>query len=784
MIKDLLDQFIDLYEQESKTEALRLVLPSPMIAYDDLFSKDRVFFYFVNFVDAAVFKGALEFKATFLVLESLCQEYPSLKFLGDRFLEFIRIEYDLFTFFSNPSSLDEHCSPKLKTFFQWIHKGILSQESPLEDPLKSFPSQIQTLFSKKLVVLKGWERLKQVKSTFIQSLGENLTIYKQPWHCFSYSLKINPKQKNISGWPLIFLEPVEGFDYYSFLQTYCSKKCLIIFPTISHLFQILQFEDIHEIFMREHVYLYVLDIYPHQQFLSQHLLWEQNDSFDLIEMVPNPQIEKFFPALEVALKACLIQSKELLKRDTEQGNGLYALGKKFVFDMESHRYGTNRAVALGIEQGLRQWYDPHKGAIPVGADLGPLTKNYLQKDIQERMTQRKVNKFQPNQKIKLAHIVPQIVDGGHAPSKLLTTICTFTDQKWFNLSVFSTERLAEHLLSYPINTYHSGSSVIRGNLTLNHFKQLGVKTAIDPDSPTYELTVKGALDFLEQQSIDVVIFHGPDELNSLISSSTSVPIRVLFDHGTLPLFPCFDLVILSTEEAYVQNREKFRLQGMESCVLPFSINVRQGWNEKPFSKEELGLPKDSFVLTTISHHLDTRVSEEMLHAIAKILKKCPKAIYAPIGEVTKQEKWKEILDQYGVKDKLFFLGTHSNPSQYARSMELYLNEFPFGSGLALLDAMAAGCPVVSMYEENGPQQARYAATYFGIDYVVKTGRVDDYIELACRLIENPVLYREWSVHALNQYEKRVDTTDYVKKFQIILEQFIEYSLNNEKNKTK
>ena len=282
-------------------------------------------------------------------------------------------------------------------------------------------------------------------------------------------------------------------------------------------------------------------------------------------------------------------------------------------------------------------------------------------------------------------------------------------------------------------------------------------------------------EILREIEIDIAVFHGPDEINSWCASSTEVPIRIFFEHGTLPNYLYFDLAILSTQEAFEKNQNRFRQSGMESCFLPFSMDVREGWKEQPYSKEELGLPVDSFVITTISNHLDARLNKEMCQAIGEILQRCPHAVYAPIGKVCDQEKIRAFFEPYGVNERIIFLGYREHPSQIARSMNLYLNEFPFGSCLALLDAMAAGCPIVSMYDEHGPQQARYGATYLGIDYVVKTNRKEDYVDLACRLVLQPDLYQAWSKHALEQYEKRVDVQQYVRMFEQILEKYIDYT---------
>ena len=158
----------------------------------------------------------------------------------------------------------------------------------------------------------------------------------------------------------------------------------------------------------------------------------------------------------------------------------------------------------------------------------------------------------------------------------------------------------------------------------------------------------------------------------------------------------------------------------------------------------------------------------MCSAIGEILKRCPKAYYAPIGEVQNPDRIRLLLEPYHVNDRVLFLGVQADPSQYARSMHLYLNEFPFGSGLAMLEAMAAGCPVVSMYDPAGPPQATYGGAYFGFDRVIKTGNRQDYIDLTCRLLQDPVFYQKWSEHALNQYEKHADVKTYVQSFENIL----------------
>lgn len=87
--------------------------------------------------------------------------------------------------------------------------------------------------------------------------------------------------------------------------------------------------------------------------------------------------------------------------------------------------------------------------------------------------------------------------------------------------------------------------------------------------------------------------------------------------------------------------------------------------------------------------------------------------------------------------------------------------------------MAAGCPVVSMFDPQGPQQARYAGAYFGMDKVIHTNRTEDYINLACKLATDKTFYGEWSKHAKEQYQKRADEKTYTKSFEQLLKNHLD-----------
>ena len=142
-------------------------------------------------------------------------------------------------------------------------------------------------------------------------------------------------------------------------------------------------------------------------------------------------------------------------------------------------------------------------------------------------------------------------------------------------------------------------------------------------------------------------------------------LRILFEHGLAPSYPGFDLAIVSSFSAVEINRELYKRLKMAVEPLPYAIDAKSGWEGKPFSKKRFGFPEDSLIMTTISNHLDARLTHDMCAAIAEILRQVPNAYYAPMGRILNEKKFRQFFFEHGVADRVVFLGTVANPSQYA-----------------------------------------------------------------------------------------------------------------------
>lgn len=747
-MQDCFHQFFELYNKDDVTSAIRQILPWPDTQYDTLVSSERFFPIIVNYVDAIIFGTLWDAHYASLCIVTLMEHERNLQTKYP-------VAYSRLKFEGKIISATMSKTPDSK----------LTKEE-MDTLLSQVPINFRSIVDKQNALFQNCINFQSKKPEYATLIMKNEFFHYRPWYPFQYALSIQPIPPLSMDVPIVFLEPLSG-DFTPSLAPLQNKPAVFIFETRTSFLQMLQFPEVAECLSDPDHLLYILDQYPNEQFAIQDARKKiQGQNFQPILFSHRKHIESTLPVLTQALKECIGQSDEVLKSDSELGNWLYQISKRLLFVTREEQLGINRVAALIEKTSNAKWMDPHKGLPPKDKPLGPESKDLME----IKLNQLAKKRVKRGKKIRLVHVVPQICDGGHAPSRLLENLILFHNPKRFDLIVISTERMQFHPFEYPFNYYTSSSSNERGIQRINLFKQHCIDVRLIENYQTHERTAENIAKLLQDFNVDAVVFHGPDVVNSMCTQITDVPLRILFEHGSQPSYPGFDLEIASSQAAVEIYKDLFEKLQMKVRVLPYTLDVRTGWLPQPLTKQQLGLPEDSLVMTTISNHLDNRLSREMLLAIVEILRRIPKAYYAPMGRLLDPDKIMNYFKEQGMKDRVILLGPVDTPSQYARSMKLYLNEFPFGSGLGILDAMSAGCPVVSMYDVEGPQQARYGGNYFGIDKVVTSGKREDYVNLACRLLTDPQMYQEWSEHAKKQYEKHSDVSNYVKSFEAFVEE--------------
>lgn len=754
MDRDCFTNFLEAFEKGHVLSALQQILTGPEAAYDDLYSQDKEALHIVaDYVDATVLTNCFSSEICNVRLQNLLNTRQ----LACRFpntLTMLKFEESMLHTLN--FSLTEH-SPE-EAFIKY-HQQLLQA-----------PDLFLECTQQRTKVMREWIKFKKCKPSLANLIQHPHVLYSSPWHIFRYSNSTKPLVlTKHEGIPLIFLDPCDR-DYSELLNPLKEKPAVFVFDTKAAFFHLLQFEEVAISLSDPEHLIYILEFYPNELLKAQEWRCKPELSLQPLLFDTHSAAQEALPLFVQALRQCLNQSPEELIKDNALANWLYRISQGIASSIEEKRLGITRSVALAETKASHHWYDPHKGLPPSNLPQYSKKCDYLSQKLSEIGRGRYARIKIIEKKMKLAHIVPQIVDASHAPSRLLRTLLTHSNREQFELFLISTERLTFHPNDYPINSTFTPHSIKTAKETLRQLQNLGIPFYLIPEGFPYEETAKAVASLLHELKIDIAVFHGPDTINCLIAQMCDVPLRVLFEHGTLPTYPCFDRIIVSTEAALEIYANEFKMMGMDAYALPYAIDLQSDWSDPAPTKKDLGLPENSIVLTTISLHLEERLGTEMCHAIAGILKRCPNAYYVPIGPISEQNK-RRFLNYFqaaGIDNRVLFLGSKTNPSHWVRAMDLYLNEFPFGSGLGILDAIASGKPVITMYDKEGPPQSRYGGSYFGIDKSIRSGRVEDYVNLACELIKNKLLYKEWSLHALERYKMHTNTEAYVKGFENIV----------------
>lgn len=403
----------------------------------------------------------------------------------------------------------------------------------------------------------------------------------------------------------------------------------------------------------------------------------------------------------------------------------------------------------------------------------PLVKEM--KEIQKKVP-RYISQKQQKKLPRVVHVCAQLIDDTHAPTKIISKIIGLTDYSRFDVAVFVTESLCARSNDYPMTLYDSRSTLEAGCKTLELFNRSKVAYLVEnPNtSTTLESTVEHLAAKISKLDVDILIFHGPEPLHIALAAAIEGPIKVMFEHGNLPLVEGFDEIICCLEDTPDVAKELLEKIKSRVHVLPYFSDARWSWSTGFPKKEELGVPDHAMIATTISNHFKTRFDTNFCRAVSKILLHCPDIYYLPIGPTGSKEETEQLLERFDsrIRHKVRFLGACSSPSQLTRCMDFYFNEFPFGSCLGILDAMASGLSVITMYDPKGPPQARYGGLFIGLDMAVVSNDPEDYVKMACHLYNHPLDNFRASQRSYMNFEWRSNLWAYVLRFERLIENML------------
>jgi glycosyltransferase involved in cell wall biosynthesis len=129
--------------------------------------------------------------------------------------------------------------------------------------------------------------------------------------------------------------------------------------------------------------------------------------------------------------------------------------------------------------------------------------------------------------------------------------------------------------------------------------------------------------------------------------------------------------------------------------------------ERAAARAELGLGDDDFVIVTVANLRATKDYPTMLEAARRLVQRVPNARFLSVGQGPLADELAELRDELGLGDRFRFLGYQEDPIRVLVAGDVFcLSSTHEGLSIALIEAMAAGLPVVVTAVGGMPSVAR------------------------------------------------------------------------------
>ena len=145
------------------------------------------------------------------------------------------------------------------------------------------------------------------------------------------------------------------------------------------------------------------------------------------------------------------------------------------------------------------------------------------------------------------------------------------------------------------------------------------------------------------------------------------------------------------ENEYMKALKPYQKQIFMEEKLPAIIQKA----EKQYTRLELGLPQEKFLVAVVGNRLDIEIDQEFVQVMRQILLAHSEVMFVIIGLV---EKLPEYLNDKIFQNRVYYLGYCRDLIGTYSVLNLYLNPRRIGGGWSSAIALAAGIPVLTLPE--------------------------------------------------------------------------------------
>ncbi len=167
------------------------------------------------------------------------------------------------------------------------------------------------------------------------------------------------------------------------------------------------------------------------------------------------------------------------------------------------------------------------------------------------------------------------------------------------------------------------------------------------------------------------------------------------------------------------------------------LTIPNGIDPEPYNlpvdckevRRSLGVPPDGSIIGTIARLSTEKALGEALEAFSRVKRQRPQTYFVIVGEGPCEQELRDKAQALGLQDSVIFTGRRVDIPRIVRTIDIFvLSSFREGLPMAVLEAMAGGCPIVA-YAVGGVPNAVISGQN---GYLVTRGACD---EMAARITE-------------------------------------------------
>jgi len=192
-------------------------------------------------------------------------------------------------------------------------------------------------------------------------------------------------------------------------------------------------------------------------------------------------------------------------------------------------------------------------------------------------------------------------------------------------------------------------------------------------------------------------------------------------------------ILFRTEKRSVlleEEYERMLLPYQEQFFIKERIPVLVKESGINITREELGLPKDKFLIAIVGNRLNTELNEEFFECINKILEVNSDVGFVFIGQVN--ALWTNIESTIPAEN-CYNLGYCRELYETYKILDMYMNPKRIGGGFSAEIAMEAGLPIVTLPDCDVSYRA-------GANFVVES--YDEMVTYICKCVEDKLFFEE------------------------------------------